>query len=139
MKKDRGTRGYNDPRRISRISFPTPGSIGDRRWRRVVSSDGWTGEVKYRRMSCRQAFRRRSEAIAREAVGAAAATMLRIALAGSMIGAIGFLFWAGFCRRKTVLADARAMTETDARFPRPELPKKEVPGGRSSWWTLWAG
>ena len=50
------------------------------------------------------------------------------------------LFRAGFCRRENrFLVDARFMTETDARFPRPELPKKEVPGARSPWWTLWAG
>ena len=71
------------------------------------------------RMSCRQAFRRRCEAIAREAVGAVPATMFRPALAGRMIGATLPLRTFGSCARN--------------------FPRRRFRARRSPWWTLWTG
>ena len=72
-----------------------------------------------RRMSCRQAFRRRCEAIAREAVGAVPATMFRPALAGRMIGATLLLRTSGSRARN--------------------FPGRRFRARRSPWWTLWTG
>ena len=71
------------------------------------------------RMSCRQAFRRRYVAIAREAVGAVPATMFRPALAGRMIGATLIL--------RTFGSRAR------------NFPRRRFRARRSPWWTLWTG
>ena len=70
-------------------------------------------------MSCRQAFRRRYVAIAREAVGASPATMFRPALAGRMIGATLILRTFGSCARN--------------------FPRRRFRARRSPWWTLWTG
>ena len=72
-----------------------------------------------RRMSCRQAFRRRCAAIAREAVGASPATMFRPALAGRMIGASWPLRTPGSRARN--------------------FPRRRFRARRSPWWTLWTG
>ena len=71
------------------------------------------------RMSCRQAFRRRCAAIAREAVGVVPATMFRPALAGRMIGATLPLRTLRSCARN--------------------FPTRRFRARRSPWWTLWTG
>ena len=71
------------------------------------------------RMSCRQAFRRRCAAKAREAVGASPATMFRPELAGRMIGATWLLRIPGSRARN--------------------FPKRRFRARRSPWWTLWTG
>ena len=71
------------------------------------------------RMSCRQAFRRRCAAKAREAVGASPATMFRPELAGRMIGATWLLRTLRSCARN--------------------FPRRRFRARRSPWWTLWTG
>ena len=96
-------------------------------------------------MSCRQAFRRRCAAIAREAVGAVPATMFRPALAGRMIGASlltnlvtgviraskaqYILPWRSYCpgrsRQRSGSAGAWTVPPGGSRFHQLALPNEE--------------
>ena len=87
-------------------------------WRTCFPTAEQRSEEKSR-MSCRQAFRRRCAATAREAVGASPVTMFRPALAGRMIGATLPLRTLGSCARN--------------------FPRRRFRARRSPWWTLWTG